>query len=113
MEVKKIDNWTWAAYTDGREVARSGITECWPGRGYAWFYDKGLTKREWVQATKKVAWALAEGRRHFNRIEMAVYHNHPAGHKWAQKLGFRLEGQYPRYMPNGETGYVYVMFGEP
>lgn len=113
MEVKRTGDWEWIGYRNGKEIGKAGITTCWEGRGYGWLYEYGLTKREWIEVTKHVLDALDEARRHFNRIEIAVYHNHPAGHRWARRLGFQLEHQPKRYMPNGENGYLYVMFGEP
>ncbi len=108
LEVERRE-WVWKAYRDGNEVVSGGITECWPGRGYAWFHDKGMSKRDWVQATKQARECLKEAMSHFNRIEIAVYENHPAGHRWAEKLGFNLEATLPRYMPDGSKGCLYAM----
>lgn len=113
MEVKRIDEWVWAGYRDGQEVGRAGITECWPGRGYAWFDDKGLTSREWIIATRKVHEVLENARNSFHRIETAVYDGHEVGQRWAERFGFELESVCQKYMPDGSTGRIYVMFGEP
>lgn len=113
LEVKRTGQWEWTGFRNGKEVGRAGLTECWTGRGYGWFYDKGLTKREWVQATNAVGLGLHEALKHFNRIEVVVYDSHEAGHLWAERLGFELETVCKRYMPNGDTGRIYVMFGEP
>lgn len=100
-----------AGLRDGKCVAAAGITEAWSGRGYAWFFENGLTKREWVEVTRLIRKALQSF--DLRRIEAAVYDGHDAGHKWALKLGFHLESVCPRYMPNGETGRLYVKFKEP
>lgn len=102
----------WTAKRGLRPVARAGVTECWPGRAYAWFEDLGLTKREWAEATKLVQAGLDEARKRYNRIEIAVYGNHEAAHRWAKRLGFELEHRPSRYMPDGSDGCLYVMFGD-
>lgn len=113
LEVKYLKPLTWEAYRGSEMVARAGLTEVWEGRAYAWFDDRGLTRREWALATRMVQ----EGLRlylqeRFRRIEIAVYKDHVAAHQWARKLGFQLEGQPAKFMPNGEAGFLYVRFGD-
>jgi hypothetical protein len=108
-----LGSFSYAGLRDGRVVAIAGITEQWTGRGYAWFSDNGLTRREWVEVTKHVEDGLERAGKTFNRIEAAVYEHHDAGHRWAKRLGFRLESVGHKYMPDGSTGYVYArIFGE-
>lgn len=42
------------------------------------------------------------------RIEAAVQKGFMPGCRWAELLGFRFEGEMPRYGPNGET---YLRYG--
>lgn len=102
--------YAYAGLRGGKCIAAAGITESWVGRGYAWFFENGLTKREWVEVTRLIKNALDSA--DFRRVEAAVYDSHDAGHRWASRLGFHLESVCSQYMPNGETGRLYVRFKE-
>lgn len=98
----------WTALVGARPICCAGLTECWPGRAYAWAllsvdsspHLLGLTReiRSRIDATP------------FDRIEMAVDADFIAGRRWAVLLGFKLETPEPmaKFLPSGRAAYLYA-----
>lgn len=87
------------AYTllDGNQVlACAGLVEQWQGRAIAWaLISKNLNGFKFARMHKMCARFL--DMQDYPRIEMAVDHEHEAGHRWALALGFEWEGLMKKY----------------
>lgn len=101
----KYGNFAFAALRSGVAVAIGGINEQWPGRGYAWFYSKSLTPREWAEVTRRIRSGLTEA--DYRRIEIAVVDE--KGRRWAEKLGFREEYRARKFTPEGKDAWLYAI----
>lgn len=97
---------SWTGVVENDPLVCAGTVQQWPGRHVAWAYlgdDTGPHMR-WI--TREVQQNLTRVQ---GRIELTVRCDFPAGHRWAEMLGFKVET--PRmegFGPEGEdhTGYV-------
>lgn len=97
----------WAAVgpEDG-VIACAGIVEMHQHRGLAWamFSDSALARfkiihRVAVQVLSASPW---------RRVEMHVDCQHAAGCRWAERLGFRVEGVMQAVTPDGRDCFLYA-----
>lgn len=86
----------------GRPVACVGVAQMWRGVGVAWAFFGVDAPRYWKTIHSGVTiflrGALCDGE--FHRIQTAVRLDHPAGHRWALRLGFEPEGVLRGYGPD-------------
>jgi len=94
--------------TDGTVFACGGIFRHWHNRGEAWMYiSKHATKAKFLKVHRTVKMALEACS--YERIEMLVDCDFKQGHRWAEKLGFRLEAERMRkYRPDGKDCALYA-----
>ena len=101
---------TGAAVTaiDGDEVLGiAGITEKWQGTGVAWAWLARSWKRHARSITREIIRNLNNST--IPRIEMAVRVDFHAGHRWARRMGFRLETPIAvKYGPDGRDYSIWV-----
>ena len=99
----------WSAFIgDERKeiIGAGGIHPCWKtnthGRAIAWVLaGDNVPMRCWPALTRHTAWVLDQAfREGFHRIEANVAENFPAGHRWAARLGFSVEGMAEAYGPD-------------
>ena len=99
---------SWTGVVDGDPVACGGTLQQWPGRHLAWAYiARGtLPLMPWITEH-----SLRYVSRPKGRVEMTVRRDFPAGHRWAKRLGFRVETPLlEAYGPEGEdhVGFVRI-----
>jgi hypothetical protein len=99
----------------GRIVAAGGVIPDYLPRATAWFMiDPSLPDRALVAARRKardvIASAHAQGCR---RIEAQVHERFPAGCRFAEKLGFELEGHSPCWLPDGSGVFTFARLDPP
>ena len=96
----------WTALDGKNPIACAGLVEIWQGRAYAWAMlsrDAGPHMR-WL--TREIRFRLS--RAHFQRVEMAVDASFANGCRWAEMLGFSMEGLGRKYLPNGHDAFIYA-----
>jgi hypothetical protein len=96
----------WSAMDGDKPIACAGLVEVWGGRAYAWAIlsqDAGPYMR-WL--TREIRFRLA--RAPFQRVEMAVDASFANGCRWAEMLGFSMEGLGRKYLPNGHDAFIYA-----
>ena len=100
----------WSAFSGGRCVAAGGIYEYWKGRGGAWMMvGSDVRGARMVPIHRKVEAAIFEAHSlGMVRIETAVRCGFEAGVRWIEMLGFRREGVFRRYSPDGSDHYAYA-----
>jgi hypothetical protein len=87
--------------------------------GGIWTYgrDRGIC---WAllsqQASKHMQWLHYATKRfitmkHWQRLEATVQKDFREGCRWVELLGFKFEGEMPRYGDNGETHLRYGRYG--
>lgn len=98
----------WTALVNARPICCAGITECWPGRGYAWALLSEDAGPHLLVLTREIRSRFDETP--FARIEMAVDADFIAGCRWAVLLGFELETPKPmaKFLPSGRAAYLYA-----
>ena len=103
------------AYTvmgDGTPVACIGCSVLWRGVGAAWAFLSTGAPRYWKTihggVTTFLRGALCDGE--FHRIQTSVRIDHPAGHRWALRLGFAPERVMRGYCSDGADAVCYVRF---
>lgn len=101
----------WAMTDDGEIVMAAGVVPVWKGRGLAWLTHRDARLRHWLAAAR---WA-----RHwlpllpFRRIEATVRHDFYPGCRWAEFLGFRVDGRMPAFGEDGADYWLYSLVREP
>ena len=103
------------AYTvigGGRPVACIGCAELWRGVGAAWAFLDRQAPRYWktVHAGVMTFLRAAQCDGEFHRIQTSVRLDHPAGHRWALRLGFAPEGIQRSYGPDGSDWVAYARY---
>jgi hypothetical protein len=92
---------------DGDVVfACAGFIPQWEGRAVAWALVSSEAGMRFVGITRAVRRALQL--HPFRRVETAVTHDFPQGHRWAQMLGFTREGLMRSYTPDGRDCDLYA-----
>lgn len=92
---------------DGDAVfACAGFIPQWEGRAIAWALISAEAGRHFVTITRAVKRAM--DLHQFRRVETAVAHEFPQGHRWARMLGFTREGLMRRYTPDGRDCDLYA-----
>lgn len=103
-----------AAFTalDGvRLVGMAGFQTLWAGSAEAWFIPGEVRRRDWPRLTDLICAgiATAHGRHDLWRLQISVVAGWPAAHRWAQRLGFRIEGEpMEGFGPDGRNYWRYV-----
>lgn len=94
------------ACIDGDEVLGvAGIVQMHDTRGYAW----SILGTGFRRGFKTIHRAILEqlDTCGFQRVEMAVDCEHLEGIRWAQRLGFELEGRMKKYTADGRDCYLF------
>lgn len=100
---------SFAAIVDGHVIGMAGLLPQWPGRAIAWVLTSNVPLRAWPAITRETRRVVEAGHdAGYRRIEMTVRADHPAGHRWAEKLGFRRYCALPLYGPDGSDHIGYV-----
>lgn len=101
----------WTLSIGGVVVGCGGLVPKWRGVAAAWSTVGAVPRRAWPSVTgfvrAQLDQALAEGNLH--RIEASVRSDHAAGHRWAERLGFTLEGRARAYDPFKVDHDLYAM----
>lgn len=105
----EVEN-SWTAVVDGDPVVCAGTLQQWPGRYIAWAYmaqDSG-PHMLWLTREAKKGLSKLKG-----RVELTVRSDFPAGIKWAEMLGFKVETPLLKaYGPSGEDHIGFVRFNK-
>lgn len=100
------------SFIDDKEViAIAGINHLRPGVGEAWIICSakvGNKPFEFFKKVKKVIDDLLLDIMGMHRIQMAVLTSSKRNRKWAQKLGFELEGIMQKYDLEGNEHLLYA-----
>lgn len=86
--------------------ACGGLIPQWQGRAIAWALISAEAGPHFITITKAVRRAL--DLHPFRRVETAVRHDFPQGHRWAAMLGFKPEGLMRSYTPDGHDCDLYA-----
>lgn len=95
---------------DGTVVGCAGVMPLWPGVGQAW----ALLSVHAPHSFKAVHRAVLAGLSNafdgggFHRVQISVASDFPEGMRWAQHLGFRLEGLMRGYGPDGSDHFLFA-----
>lgn len=90
---------------DGDEVLGCiGILPQWEGRSIAWALLGNVGPRRFVAVHKAVERWINE--RSPRRLETWVAVGHSAGERWAEMLGFSVEGLMKAFMPDGSNAWL-------
>jgi RimJ/RimL family protein N-acetyltransferase len=109
--VEQASRVAWSAFRCGRCVACGGVYEYWRGRGGAWLVIGNDVKgAAMVSIHRKVQAAIFDAHTSMGmvRIETAVRCDFAAGVRWIEMLGFRQEGVFRRYSPDGADHFAYA-----
>ncbi|HKJ73987.1 MAG TPA: hypothetical protein VKA19_07710 [Alphaproteobacteria bacterium] len=91
---------------DGRPVAAGGVWDQDGGRACAWaVIGTGITPRQLLACTRIADRMLAD--MPFDRIDTPVHATFAAGIRWAELLGFQIEGVMTKYH-EGEDYFLYA-----
>lgn len=95
-----------------RCIGCAGIAEVWTHRAIAWAMLSEDCGRHMLEITRHVREAL--DLHPSRRIETAVFSDFPAGRRWVELLGFRLETPVPmaHYDGNGRSAWLYARIRE-
>lgn len=97
----------YTAMVDGRPIACSGLVEQWPGRALAWaLLANDIGAHTFVRVSRAVRRYLDAS--DYRRIEMQVDADHPQAIRWAQLLGFEVEGKRAKFLPDGRDAFEFV-----
>jgi hypothetical protein len=101
----------YSGFCNGKLVAVGGIICPWPGMGEMWAVLNGSTGCV-LGLNKAVRRVVAGVVRNMSlrRIQANVDANSKVAIRWAEWIGFKFEGEMPKYGPNGEDFLRYVMF---
>lgn len=85
-------------------VACMGIRPLWRGVGEGWVLTSPLVEEcpKFLTAVTLRGLLWLERNQGYHRIGAHVLVSFTAAHKWAERLGFKIEGPAPGYGPNGE-----------
>lgn len=100
----------WTALDGERPIACAGLLDQGEGRAAAWALFDCLGLACMAAIHRRVMRALE--RASYRRIETAVALDHPAGHRWAERLGFDEEGVMRRWFWNGADAVRYARVRE-
>lgn len=89
-------------------VACAGIIEIWAGRAQVWSLLSHDFPRYHRSVHKAVKTFLLDY--HTRRLECIVDPKLPEAMRWAERLGFQVEGRMASYTPNGDDQLMYVRF---
>jgi len=89
-----------------RVLGIAGVWAIESHRAVAWAIIDGQIGSDYIHYHKAVCKFLDECE--YKRIEMAVDTSIPQAKRWAEMLGFKLEGLMERYFANGSDGYLYA-----
>ncbi len=102
---------SYTVMVDGRPVFCGGVVEHWPGRCVVWALVGAQTHRHWKSvhtAVRNFLKALDA-----RRIEADVRFDFPAGHRWAERLGFKVDAPRKRsFFPDGSDAVGYALVKE-
>lgn len=87
----------------GHVVALGGLVEQWENRATAWAFL--AADAPMLALTREVGRLLRNVP--FRRVDCWVDVDFPAGHRWADLLGFELEGVARAYLPDGRDAAIY------
>jgi hypothetical protein len=124
IEVQKEQSWALAEFTPelaqqleetlaftamaGETVLNcAGLIKEWEGRYTAWAYISPQAKHYWKSIHRGVKEFLRTV--DVRRIEANVDCDFLAAQRWAEKLGFVLEGRMRKFLPNGADAFSYVL----
>ena len=96
---------SWTGVVDGKPVVCAGTIRQWPGRHTAWAYLADTTGPHMLWITREVKKVLDKVP---GRVEFTVRADFPAGQRWAEMLGFKVET--PRMEGYGPEGEAHVGF---
>lgn len=89
-------------------VAAWGAFLQWPGRAVSWalFTPRARPYAERVTNATLFHVEQMQQRDHLRRMEATVDAGDPKAIRWAQRIGFRIEGLLRAYGPNGEDYFM-------
>ena len=87
-------------------VGCAGVWIQEPHRGLAWALVSGTIGTDYIHFHKHVKEFVDNV--DIQRLEMAVETNFKQGFRWAEMLGFTLEGLMHKYYPNGSDAYLFA-----
>ncbi len=100
----------WAAVADGRTIACAGLLEMWPGRAQGWALFSAAALGNFVGIHRMAKRVLCDSA--WQRVEVTVDAGHAAGVRWAERLGFTLEGRMRKYTSDGRDCLLYARVEE-
>ncbi|WP_022729777.1 hypothetical protein [Fodinicurvata sediminis] len=104
-----VNGYAWSCLRDGACVGSAGVLPVWQWRALAWSFFGRMPANTWPAITRKTVRVLDQAHEDgLHRIEMSVIMRFPAGHRWAEMLGFTYEGPMAGYGARGET---YALYG--
>ena len=107
--------WGEALLDQGRVMVAAGLVPHWPGRAEAWAtVSRFAGRRHQVMAWRRCLAAIETAQRNpdFRRIEMNVQHSAPWRRRFADLLGFDLEGRMRKWHPSGQDFCLYARVAE-
>jgi hypothetical protein len=84
----------------------AGVWEQEKHRAIAWAIIDRQIRSDYIHYHKAVKKFLFKCK--YQRVEMAVDIQVPQAKRWAEMLGFKLEGLMERYFANGSDAYLYA-----
>lgn len=105
----------YTAWIDGRIAGCMGVMIPWEGHGDGWavWTPTGLRHAGLVHRATRTGLAQIIRDYRIRRLQADVIAAFPAGRRWAEHLGMRLEGLMPSYGPEGETFARYAWVRPP
>jgi hypothetical protein len=96
----------YSAFVGMDVIACAGVVEFWTGRAQVW----SLLSEQMPQHTRTIHRAVKRFLADYRvaRLECVVDPRSLAACRWAEHLGFVLEGPMPKYTPAGETQLMLV-----
>ncbi len=91
-------------------LGAAGIRTLWPGVGEAWAYLSPSALSRGVSVARAIKLGLSDiqrGEGH-RRVQCHVRKSHGAAIRWAEWLGFHVEGLMERYAPDGEDCFLFA-----
>ena len=84
----------------------AGVRELGLHRGESWALISEDIGTDFIHFHKAVLEFLKQV--HLERVELSADVNHPETKRWAEMLGFKLEGLMHKFYPNGNDAYLYA-----
>jgi hypothetical protein len=99
----------------GEIVGAGGVIPDLKPRATAWFMiEPLLPERALVEARRKCREVIAAAHLlGYRRIEAHVHERFPRGCRFAERLGFVLEGYHPYWLPDGAGVFSFARFDPP